>query len=329
MSDIGIKVDNDIDHFKPPEGSLNMYYGRIGSGKTYSATADIIDLLKAGQVIYCSWPIDLEKYFDDRESFFITFFNTLFRRKEFYRIHSYLNFHYFSVLKRELYDYSGKVVKSWSSQSDFIVWLDSLSYCHIFIDEAYRLFDSYEKTNMSMTKRAFALETRHNFRHINILAQRPTSIQVSQRSQVNRFYKCVKIATWPWVRFGRFEFQDMVSDTVDEMADPVSKKVYWGRMSIFMAYNSYYLGKVKSQDVFFDTFLVDFKGRMRLLINNFLSLFSFLKKTKRIKDTTGVPLGIPTLTGVKSKEKSIKSDGRLNTAITGSVKQPLSEVLPF
>jgi hypothetical protein len=279
--EIGKKIQNDIEHFKPPEGSLNMYYGRIGSGKTYSATSDIIDLLKQGQVIYCSWPIELEPFFDDRESLLITFFNVLFGRKEFYRVHSYRNFHYFSVKKRELYDFTGKVIQSWEHQSDFIEWLNNLTYCHVFIDEAYVLFDSYEKTNMSMSKRVFALETRHNFRHINIIAQRPTSIQVSQRSQVNRFYKCEVIARWPWIRFARFEYQDMVGETVDEEAEPISRKVYWASTKIFNAYNSYYLGKVKSQDVFFDTFLLSSVERLKLLGKNFLFLFPFLRKGQK------------------------------------------------
>jgi len=287
--EIGKKVDNDIDHFKPPEGSLNMYYGRIGSGKTYSATADIIDLLKAGQVVYCSWPIELEKYFDDRESLLITFFNTLFGRKHFYRVHSYLNFHQFSTKKRELYDFKGNVIATWERQADFIDWLNNLTYCHIFIDEAYILFDSYEGKDQSMAKRTFALETRHNFRHINIIAQRPTSIQVSQRSQVNRFYKCEVIARWPWIRFARFEYQDMVGETVNEEVDPISRKVYWASTKIFNAYNSYYLGKVKSQDTIFDTYVVDFKGRLKLLFNNFVNLFSFLRKKTIIDNPTENP----------------------------------------
>jgi len=280
MNNLGKKIENDIDHFKPPEGSLNMYYGAIGSGKTYSATADIIDLLKAGQVVYCSWPIELEEYFDDRESLFISFVNCILHRRLYYRIHVKHNFHYFDQVNHILYDHKGEKVQEWDNQGKFMDWLNSLSFCHIFVDEAYRLFDSYEKTNMSMTKRVFALETRHNFRHINILAQRPTSIQVSQRSQVNRFYKCVKIATWPWVRFGRFEFQDMTGETVDETKEPVTRKTYWGSNRIFMAYNSYYLGKVKSQDMFFDTFLLNFKERYLTYQKNFFGLFSFIRKKK-------------------------------------------------
>jgi len=289
-NEIGQKIDNDIDHFKPPEGSLNMYYGLIGSGKTYNATADIIDLLKAGQVVYCSWPIELIPYFDDRESFFLSFMNFILMRKKFYNIHVVKNFHYFNQVTRELFDHKGELVRSFSGQAEFMEWLNSLSHCHIFVDEAYRLFDSYEKTNMSMTKRVFALETRHNFRHINIIAQRPTSIQVSQRSQVNRFYKCMKIASKPWVRFARLEYQEMTGETVDESKDPVSRKVYWAKKSIFMAYNSFYLGKVKSQDVYFDTYLIDLKGRLILLYQNFIKVFSFLRKKNRKNENSSVSI---------------------------------------
>jgi len=49
--EIGKKVlEKDlIDVFKASEGSINMYYGLIGHGKTYSATADILHLLKQGK----------------------------------------------------------------------------------------------------------------------------------------------------------------------------------------------------------------------------------------------------------------------------------------
>jgi len=45
---IRVDTDNEIkkellDLFEPDEGSVNMYYGRIGHGKTYSATSDILD----------------------------------------------------------------------------------------------------------------------------------------------------------------------------------------------------------------------------------------------------------------------------------------------
>lgn len=277
--EIGEKIDN-IKRFSPPEGSLNMYYGAIGSGKTYNATADIIDLLKAGQVVYCSWPVALDEYFDDRESLFLSIVNFILHRKFYFRIHVKENFHYFDQVNWKLYDSQGQLTKSWDRQADFMEWLNSLSFCHIFVDEAYRLFDSYEKTNMSMTKRVFALETRHNFRHINILAQRPTSIQVSQRSQVNRFYKCLKLATWPWIRFGRFEYQDMTGETVDESQDPVSKKTYWASNKIFNAYNSYYLGKPPSQYPSYETFFLTWKERFIVLIKNFKGLFSRYNERK-------------------------------------------------
>jgi len=68
---IGKKLpDNEkVDIFQAPEGELNMYYGMIGSGKTYAATADIHELLAMGRVVYATWPIKVSS-FDDRKSFF-------------------------------------------------------------------------------------------------------------------------------------------------------------------------------------------------------------------------------------------------------------------
>jgi len=44
-----------VDIFPAPEGSINMYYGLIGNGKTYAATADAIADLENGNVVYTSW----------------------------------------------------------------------------------------------------------------------------------------------------------------------------------------------------------------------------------------------------------------------------------
>jgi len=51
-----------LDYFTPVEGGINLYYGRVGNGKTYNATADILALARAGHVILCNWKIDVEDF---------------------------------------------------------------------------------------------------------------------------------------------------------------------------------------------------------------------------------------------------------------------------
>ena len=41
-----------LDFFAPLEGDNCLYFGRVRNGKTYSATADILDLLKRGEIVY-------------------------------------------------------------------------------------------------------------------------------------------------------------------------------------------------------------------------------------------------------------------------------------
>jgi hypothetical protein len=271
----GIKVlEHDlIDVFQASEGSINMYYGLIGNGKTYAATSDVLDLLKQGKVCYVNWHVNVED-FDDRKSALMIFKNFLLFRKRFYRIPCAQNLHYFDP---DTFDSTGELVE----------WLSGLNDCHIFFDEGQDMFDSYEGTRFSKHKRRLILHTRHYHRTLNIISQRPTAIQVSARGNVNRFYKCVKLAQWPWVRFARYEFQQMTGETVDETVDPVSVKKYWGNSRVFAAYNTDYLaeGIPKSQKVYFEAF--DFSLKERFLA--VLSLFSALR---RKKDSTPVtPLG--------------------------------------
>ena len=57
--------------FKPVEGQLAFYHGRVRNGKTYSATADILELLRRGEVVWANWKIDFSG-FDERDSFGIS-----------------------------------------------------------------------------------------------------------------------------------------------------------------------------------------------------------------------------------------------------------------
>lgn len=254
-----------IDIFSASEGSINMYYGLIGNGKTYAGTSDILDLLKQGKVVYCNWKIVVSD-FDDRENLFLLIWNLVFFRSRFYRIPCADNLHFFDP---ESFDSTGELVE----------WLSKLNDCHIFFDEGQDMFDSYEGTRFSKAKRRLILHTRHYHRTLNIISQRPTAIQVSARGNVNRFYKCVKIASWPWPRFARFEFQEMIGETVNENAEPISVKRYWGSKRVFGAYNTNYLaeGIPKSQKVFFEAFDLSFQDKIFFLKKFFYPYFDFLK----------------------------------------------------
>jgi len=227
------------DAFPAPEGELNMYYGQIGSGKTYGATSDILDLVRAGRVVYATWPVKVED-FDDRRSFWFLLKNTLLFKKRFYKILSTKNLHFINAETGEV---DGVYTFNPARNSEYIEFLNSLNHCDLFIDEAWRVIDSYMPTRDFGTEvRSLILVTRHKFRTINLIAQRPNSIQVTARANVNRFYKFVKIASWPWIRFARYEFQDMSGETVDEEKEPISTKTYWGSKRVFSAYNSFFYG---------------------------------------------------------------------------------------
>lgn len=250
-----VAVKDLLDCFKATEGSINMYYGLIGNGKTYNATADILELLKQGKVVYANWKIIVND-FDDRESFLMVLFNLFLFKKRFFKIPCYKNLYYFDP---EEFNNTGELVE----------WLSKLTDCHIFFDEGQDMFDSYEGTKFSKHKRKLILHTRHYYRTLNIISQRPTAIQVSARGNVNRFYKCKKISSFPFVRFARYEFQEMKGETVDEDATPVSVKKYFARKKVFNAYNTDYIseGIEKSQKVFFEAYDLTTKEKLKLLFN--------------------------------------------------------------
>ena len=223
MKQFGTRVDEQelIDLFEPPEGSVNFYYGRIGNGKTYAATADILDLLERGRVVYCNWVINWSG-FDQRSNGAHRLFHFIFFMRRFY------------VFKKENLRY-------FSPDDVSVEFLSSLTDCDIFIDEGQWIFDSYEGTKFSKEKRRLILHTRHVNRSLNIISQRTKAIQVSARGQVNRFYKCEAVMRWPFLIFRRTEYQDMAGDDVDEGADPISVKTYFARKKVLSAYDTKYL----------------------------------------------------------------------------------------
>jgi len=208
-----------IQSFLAPEGSVNFYYGRIRSGKTYAATADALELLSQGQRVVANWPIQWAGV-DERTHLGKLFFSIFFNNK-FYVFPRY-NFLY--IPREQL-------------TADV---LNELVDCHVFIDEGQWIFDSYDRANFALEKRKLIQATGHFRRTLNIIAQRTNSVQVTARAQVSRFYKCEKVLNWPWIRFKRTEFQDMAGEDVDE-TQPIGEKHYWASRKVYAAYNSWYL----------------------------------------------------------------------------------------
>lgn len=255
-----------LDLFLPKDASVNLYYGRIGNGKTYSATADILDLLRKGRVVYCNWHIDFSG-FDERKSFIHVLFKFVFGRKRFF-------------------SFPPENLKYFSPDDVDIEFLSKLTDCDVFVDEGQWIFDSYEGTKFSKEKRRLILHTRHLNRSLNIITQRTQAIQVSARGQVNRFYKCEKVMSWPFLIFRRTEFEEMKDNDVDELSEPVSKKVYFANKQVMEAYNSKYLraGFERSQEVYFEAWDYTFLGRCKLLIN-FLVPAKWRVPLRRVEDT--------------------------------------------
>jgi len=276
-----------VDTFPAEEGELNMYYGRIGSGKTYGATADIHEDVKKGILVYATWPIQFYE-FDDRKNGWFLFKNLLMFRKRYYKINCPKNFHFIDAERGEV---DGVYTFNPNSDRQYIEYLNSLNHCKVYIDEAWRVIDSYKSTkDFGMDVRSLILVTRHKYRTINLIAQRPTSIQVTARANVNRFFKFVKLGTWPWIRFARYEFQDMVGETVDEEAEPVSTKTYWGDRKIFASYNSFFYGTLNPRhNLRFQAYDLDFGERIVAILRKLKILKTPIPWYLQIPDKRGFP----------------------------------------
>lgn len=244
-----------LDLFPASEGMISQYYGRIGSGKTYSATADVLELLRRGKVVYTNWKINYEG-FDERKSLPYIIRSIIF------------------PWRKRFYFFPKDNLKFLDVDKEFHDKFQKLTDCHVFLDEGHVVFDSYEMARMNIERRKSILHTRHFNRSIHIISQRPTAIHVAMRANVNVFYKCEHIwSILGLVRFRRTEFQDMLNETVDENEEKIcSVKFYWGKKKIFDAYNTKYLrgDMPASQRVEFKAFDFPFLRRFKLLWRCFL-----------------------------------------------------------
>jgi len=181
------RIPFDLEHWPEVEGSIDLIFGGLGSGKTYAATADLLRDLENGVVVYATWPVDFTGY-DERFHFgglLAAFFGL---KRTFYNFNR-ANFHYVPLTDPHF-------MEKFALSTD----------CAWYVDEAYAVIDSYVKNKMSLAQRFSIYGTRHFNRRLVLVAQRPTSIHVAARAMVNRFYKCER--PFPFIqRLFHFAFQ--------------------------------------------------------------------------------------------------------------------------
>lgn len=242
MAGIGENIPHsDVDlvaFFSAVEGTLELYYGHIRNGKTYSATADMLDDLKRGRTVWSNYPVDF-KGFDERKEWYIVLLSLIFPFMRRFKVVRQSNLHFYEIsdewAKKQL-DPDGK------RYEDFWDWFTRLTDCVVYADEGHVLLDSYRKTYVSMEQRNAVLHTGHFNRTIKIISQRPTAVHVTARGNINIFWKCEKLWSWPVLLFRKTEFQDMTMETVDE-TKPLHRKIYFAKRRILNAYDSKYLRK--------------------------------------------------------------------------------------
>jgi len=304
-TELGKSVEVDLlrDLFEAEEGSISQYYGRIGQGKTYNATADIIQDLRMGNVVYANWRLDLSRFtFDQRDSFFYTLIGLLGIKKRFYKFLPE-NLHYLPI------------------DDNFMETFENLTDCKVYLDEGHLIFDSYQMTKLSMQKRASILHTRHFNRSIIIISQRPTAVHVSARANVNIFYKCEKIMSWPFLVFRRSEYQEMTGtgETVDDDVKPISTKWYFANKNVLASYNTKYLrgGIPRSQDVHFEAYDLGTRERIIAFLDTCPVVKDIPKWVGALKRARG-RIGKKSV-GAKLKVTTINSKGGLNTTQAGKL----------
>ena len=284
-------TDEMYDLFEPQEGFNTVYYGKIGNGKTRNATADIIELLQHGEIVFANWEIKFDNFDEttDKKTVFAKFLGG---RKHFFKFYKE-NFH--------LLNPDDLIQNKENSNVEF---LSKLVGTHIFLDEGQWIFNSLERVTLdnpeAIAKTKLVLHGRHYCRSLNIITQRPSNVNKTLRSQVHIWYRCVKrFQAFGWIIFERWGIEDMKDDMPEEFITTYDKegraikdspngkrKTYFVNTrtdKIFPAYNTHAM-RAKDAIQFrpvFDAYELNFRQRLELLARTQFKWFFNLKK--RIK----------------------------------------------
>lgn len=280
---IGTKTELTFDEFAnaftPVEGFNTCYYGRVRQGKTYSATVDILELLKRGEVVYANWNIDFQG-FDQRRDFRTSLIKFFFGQKKFFNFKA-SNFHYLP------YDEIEKNVP----------FLGSLVNAHLFLDEGQWLFNSHVR-DMDIDKRKLILHGGHYCRTLNVVTQRPTNINKDIRSQINFWYKCEKkLQIGNFILFMRYTYEDMKDDLPHE-SDREGKELatetkrYFAKKIIFDSYNTHAFRAEGAVEVFpeYEVFNTTFVERFINLLSNIYPFSRFSARKLKRQQLKHIPI---------------------------------------
>lgn len=258
---VSTRIDEIYDLFSPVEGLNAVYFGRVRNGKTYAATADILELLKRGEIVYANWKIRFSD-FDERTSFKIALVK-FFAGKKYFFTYSHENFHYIDT-----------------NSPDLVEMLNKLVGVHVFIDEGQWIFNSHLKHD-DPEKRRLILEGGHYCRSLNVITQRPMNIMKDIRSQINIWYKCEKrLSLFGFILFARYSIEDMSND---EPIEPFSNegrlivpvKHYFASSEVFAAYETHAMRRADAMylEPKFDVVETDYWDRLILVYSFFLPTF--------------------------------------------------------
>lgn len=144
---------------------LRLYFGQLGSGKTYTMMVDVFKSLKRGDDVYANFPIKSKKF--EKQIFYVRNMDEIMQ----------LNY-------AKKYGRNGKQAT-------------------IALDEGWIFLDSYESTKMSKAVRIKLVSLRKHRLNLFITAQRTTALHKSCRDLVNEFWRIEKWINLPFFHLFR------------------------------------------------------------------------------------------------------------------------------
>jgi hypothetical protein len=201
------------------EHGIYAYIGKLGQGKTYAMTRDVLSYLDKGRIVYTNYEISWPGY-KQRPNIWHLFLALTFKKKI------------------ELVEYPATNLRYINTDEKFHENFQKLRNCIVALDEAYILFDSYQMAKMSMAERMSILQCRKLDKSILYTVQRASNIHVVLRGMTNVFYECSRISLFGTLKlFRRVAYDLAVDESVDKTA-PLGAKIYTSRQKYFDAYDT-------------------------------------------------------------------------------------------
>lgn len=191
---------------------ITIHYGKLGAGKSYSATCEVWKMIHKGRDCYVNWKINFTDYYlKKRKSFWYRLWNPVFRIG---------NVYYWETLE-ELY---------------------KLRNGEVFFDEAHMSIDARDFAKLPPKFKRKLTQSRKYGLNLHFISQHTGQIDIAVRRLANDCVEHKKFwRLFYWKEYDGEQIEKIIESNPDRKPKSIGLGWYWFRKSFAKSYNTFAL----------------------------------------------------------------------------------------